>query len=184
MTDTKLTAGGVFTPTLAIISTDQETILGDGTPGNPIRLSSSGGTGSRLVGTLAEASSESIGLAVRLLLSGQIYTFGRTAKDNSLAAAQTIGIVSSFDEVTGEVSVITSGEVTLTTEQWDSHTGQSGGLTSSSIYYVSGTGGLSSSGTLSTSPASVSGQYIAQVGMGESATTMILSTPSVPLLVP
>jgi hypothetical protein len=177
MTETRLTSGGVFTPTLAIISADQDTILGDGTVSNPIRLSSGGeSSGATLVGTLLDANADDIGATVRLLTSG--FTFGK-ALNSSLVPAQAIGIVTSFDTDTGEVTVTTTGEVTLTTAQWDTWTGGSGGLTAGAIYYVDDVAGfITSTATV------VSGQFVAQVGIGRSATVMLLSTLSVPVEVP
>ncbi len=178
MTDTRLTVGGVFTPTLALISTDQETILGDGTPANPIRLSSSSGGGTLLVGTLFEAS-EDVGSVVGISPSGNTFRRSSAAGDPlTVANAQAIGIASGFNADTGEVTVTTSGEVTLTTGQWDQATGGSGGLSSGTIYYV----GLIA-GTLLTTPPAVAGQFVAQVGIARTSTIMIMSTPSFPLLV-
>jgi len=178
MTETRLTSGGVFTPTLAIISADQDTILGDGTIANPIRLASGGEeSGDTLIGTLDDASEDDIGATVRLLTSG--FTFGKAVTSEQFKPAQAIGIVTSFDVDTGEVTVTTVGEVTLTTAQWDAWTDGSGGLTSGAIYYVDDVAGfLTSTATV------VSGQFVAQVGIGRSATVMLLSTPAFPIEVP
>ncbi len=177
MTETRIIAGGVFTPNLALISADQDTILGDGTPVNPLHLSAGGSA--VLVGTLQDASDVDIGTTVRLLTSGD--TFGKASTSEQLKPAQAVGIVTAFDSGTEEVSVTISGEVTLTTTQWDAWTGQSGGLTPGSIYYV---GTFPDEGTITTIAPSISGQFIAQVGIARSSTVMLLSTPCFPLVVP
>ncbi len=180
MTDTRIIAGGVFTPTLALISADQDTILGDGTPANPLHLSGGGGGGGDvLVGTLFEADVNSVGFAVRIFAAIEDDTFGRTTNALDVAHAQAVGVVSAFDSTTSEVTVTTTGEVTLTTSQWDAKTGGSGGLASGSIYYVD-----SVAGTITVNPTAISGQFIAQVGIARSTTVMLLSTPSFPLVVP
>ena len=173
MTETRLTAGGIFTPSLALISADQETILGDGTSSNPLRLSSSGDDGF-LVGTLSGADAGDIGAAVYVSSSIGGFTFSKTA-NGSLLTSQSVGVVSEFNALTDEVTIATTGIVTLTTAQWDVHTGQSGGLTPGSIYYAN-----SSGGALTVTQPATPTQFVAQVGIGFSATRMILSTPSFP----
>lgn len=63
----------------------------------------------------------------------------------------------------GHVDIQYAGPLTLTTAQWDRVTGQTGGLTPGSLYYLSNTAGM-----IGTSP----GDNIVQVGRAMSETTM------------
>lgn len=90
----------------------------------------------------------------------------------------TIGLVAADAATTTEASVVTRDVLTLTTAQWDAVTGDTGGLTPGSRYYVSLT-----AGELTTTAPSTSTEVVKQVGIALS-TTQMLVTPTEPTVVP
>jgi hypothetical protein len=58
------------------------------------------------------------------------------ANAGSSSTAGVIGLAITAGEYPGGVNIKTQGPVTLTTEQWDAVTGQSGGLDTGSYYYL------------------------------------------------
>ncbi len=108
-----------------------------------------------------------------------------SAGQGSPQLPQVIGLlieVGAVGQDGGTVTVQSSGEVTLTAAQWDLITDGSGGLTQGAIYYLDPT--LDLFGRLTTTFPTTSGTAIAQVGVALSATTMLLSLPAVPVIVP
>lgn len=61
-----------------------------------------------------------------------------------------------------------SGNLTLSTSVWDAVTGQTGGLTAGSDYYVSS----ATAGKITTTPPSTTGQFVQPVGTAVSTTEM------------
>lgn len=61
-----------------------------------------------------------------------------------------------------------AGELSLTTDQWDSITGESGGLTPGERYFVSS----ATAGKITKTAPSSGGTFVFQVGVAESANTM------------
>jgi len=65
-------------------------------------------------------------------------------------------------------SIQTDGILTATTGQWDAVTGQTGGLTVGSIYYLSPT----TAGQLTVTPPSAVGHFVARIGKAISETSL------------
>lgn len=116
--------------------------------------------------TNGEATSIAIGKAVYVSSGDTV----RLANANAASTKNVVGLVydaSISAAATGSIS--TSGVVTATTTQWDAVTGQSGGLTAGSKYYLSNT----TAGNLTTTPPTTG--YVAPVGFALSTTKMILN---------
>ncbi len=122
--------------------------------------------GSIVNATNGEASAIAIGRAVYVSASGTV----KLANANAAGTKNVAGIVydaSINSAATGAVSV--SGSVTATTGQWDAVTGQSGGLTSGSIYYLSN----ATAGAMTTTAPSTG--YVCPVGIALSTTVMLMN---------
>lgn len=112
-----------------------------------------------------EASSIAIGRAVYTSGTGQV----KLANANAAGTRLCVGLVydtSIASSASGNIAI--EGIVTATTGQWDSVTGQSGGLTSGSTYFVSNV----TNGALTTT-APTSG-YVIPIGVALSSTQMEL----------
>jgi hypothetical protein len=123
-------------------------------------------TGSNITATNGEASAIAIGRAV--------YIFGadtvKLANANAAGTKSVVGLV--FDTSINSAasgSIAVAGSVTATTGQWDSVTGQSGGLTSGAKYYLSN----ATNGALTTTAPTTG--YVAPVGVALSTTKMVLN---------
>jgi hypothetical protein len=176
MSEATHTRGGIRTPALAHASADQVTILGDGTTEHPLRAGSGAGvafratfrgSGDPILGqaVVATADAPTVGIAS--------VTPGDATPDG---LHQVIGVVARIAGP-GDVVVQSTGTLTLTAQQWDAVTGDSGGLLRGDLYYLSrevGAGGLSRLVS--------AGQWVAQVGVALSATEMQLSAlPAFPI---
>jgi hypothetical protein len=98
----------------------------------------------------------------------------KLARSNATGTKDAIGLVSSTtisNAATG--NIITAGVVTATTGQWDAVTGQSGGLTTNSYYYVSS----ATAGNLTTTAPDTTGNWAVPVGIALSSTQMKLTLP-------
>lgn len=84
----------------------------------------------------------------------------RFADNSSGTSANPVGL---YD---GDGKIQSSGPLTLTTDEWDTVTGGSGGLTVDAVYF------LGSSGEISTTAPSASGSFVTVVGIAGSATTL------------
>lgn len=116
--------------------------------------------------TNGEGASIAIGKAVYISAGDTV----RLANANAGSTKNVVGLVydaSIASSATGSIS--TTGVVTATTGQWDAVTGQTGGLTAGSKYYLSN----STAGNLTTTPPTTG--YIAPVGFALSTTKMILN---------
>ena len=99
------------------------------------------------------------------------------------ASAQCVGVIIAINEVrspvtgqlTNEYKIQSSGKVVLTEAEWAHVTGEQGGLTGGETYF------LDASGVLAQLPPSPSGDFSSQVGVALNSTTLLLSTPSVPI---
>lgn len=123
-------------------------------------------TGSNITATNGEATTIGIGRAVYISAGDTV----RLANANAAGTKNVVGLV--FDtsiNAAASGSVAVAGSVTATTGQWDTVTGQTGGLTSGSIYYLSNTvaGGLTT-----TAPST---GYVAPVGLALSTTKMVIN---------
>lgn len=173
MTDTTHIAGGRTTPVAAIVTCDQVTILGDGTSVDPIRLVS--------VGVTSEFQAD---FTSSLPFTPVVGTPVIVAPDETANPANAntdvfaVGLITAIDDsgILPRVTVRTSGTVVLTADEWDEVTGQVGGLTSGSLYFLDDV----SNGGLETTAPSASGTFVCQVGVAINATTLLLSTPVFP----
>lgn len=176
MSEATHTRGGIRTPALAHVSADQVTILGDGTTEHPLRAGAGAGVAFRATfrGSVAAIPGQAVVATADAPIVGITSVTPGDATSGGLH--QVIGVVV---RVAGsdDVTVQSSGVVTLTTQQWDEVTGDSGGLLRGDQYYLSteaGAGGLMR--LLST------GIWVAQVGVALSATQLQLSAlPAFPI---
>jgi len=106
-------------------------------------------------------------------------TFMR-AQANASASSKAWGMVYDSPNIANGASgsVATDGIVTATTTQWDAVTGQSGGLTPGSDYFLS----AATEGQMTTTPPSTVGQYVVKLGKALSSTKFDLSVDSPILL--
>lgn len=123
--------------------------------------------------TNAEASSMAFGRAVYVYAAGQF----KAAKADAGSTAFAIGVIADTSiaaSASGKIAI--GGTLTGTTTQWDAVTGQSGGLTSGSVYYLSAANGGALTPTVPTTG------YNQQVGIAVSTTKMrLLFAPVVKL---
>ncbi len=174
MTDTQTIAGGRTTPAQALVTADQETILGDGTPENPLRLAGAGGsTGFEADFTPELPFTPTLGIPV------VVNPNESTKPANANTDVFAVGLVTAIDDggIIPVVTVRTAGSVTLTTAEWDDVTGGSGGLTGGALYFLDD---VDNGGLIQVAP-SDSGTFICQVGIALNPTTMLLTTPVVPI---
>jgi hypothetical protein len=182
MTDTLVRSGGQPFVDTAMVTADQDTILGNGTTADPLRTSS--GSGSTFQAAF-RGSNPLPGMPVFISFveeTGGITTVrpsdvradGSLSRSVSAAFASCNGLIAA---VNGDdtVQVQTSGLLTLTTAQWDAVTAQSGGLDRGFPYYVSV---LPDASLVLTEP-SGPGQWVTAVGAAINATTMLIQ-PGVP----
>lgn len=100
--------------------------------------------------------------------------------DTSIAAAQVVGLVGAVGAATA-VALQSTDVLTLDTAHWDAVvTGQVGGLSPGTAYYVDHT----TNGNLSAAKPTASGRFIAQVGIAISSTQMRLCCPVTPQAIP
>lgn len=130
-------------------------------------------TGSNVTATNGEASAIAIGKVVYVFSGDTV----KLANANAGGTKNALGIV--FDtsiNAAASGSIAVAGSVTATTTQWDAVTGQSGGLTAGSKYYLSN---ATAGGMTTTAP--VTG-YIAPIGIALSTTKFVLNiAPTVKL---
>jgi hypothetical protein len=98
----------------------------------------------------------------------------KLARSNATGTKDAIGLVSSATISNGATgNIITDGVVTATTGEWDAVTGQSGGLTTNSYYYVSS----ATAGSLTVTAPDTTGNWAVPVGIALSSTKMKLTLP-------
>jgi hypothetical protein len=116
----------------------------------------------------ANTNNDSVSLTIGTPVAFSSGTFVR-ADRSALISSRVLGLT--FDTTISPSSIgriQTIGIMNATTVQWDFVTGQSGGLTTGSIYYLAFT-----PGKLTTiPPPSPSGEYIVEVGMALSSTSL------------
>lgn len=78
------------------------------------------------------------------------------------------GMAEAATAATFPATVLTSGPIELTTAEWDALTGQVGGLTPGSVYYLS----PSTAGEIQTTPPAVTGQFSVKVGKAVTPTIL------------
>ncbi len=98
------------------------------------------------------------------------------AKADAAGTKDVFGLVADVTiAIAGSGAIQTDGSLVATTGQWDAVTGQTGGLTPGSFYYLS----AATAGMLSPNAPTMDGQFVAPVGKAKSTTELeitILST--------
>jgi hypothetical protein len=96
----------------------------------------------------------------------------KKAKANASGTKDVIGLVRSASiAASSSGEIITSGVLLATIGQWDTVTGQSGGLTIGALYFLD----PATSGMLTTTPPTTVGQYVAPVMRALSTTEGLLA---------
>lgn len=94
------------------------------------------------------------------------------ADADALATAKVLGLVADVSIADGASgAVLTDGRISATTGQWDAVTGQVGGLTAGSRYYLS----AGTAGQMSTTVPSADGHVVAPLGTAKSTTEFEVS---------
>lgn len=156
---------------LAMVSADQSTVLGNGTSADPLRAVA---TEIADLTFFAFPTVAIPGLFVAISDDRTVRSALATTAGNPFAAA----IVESVDG--DQVRIKTRGVVELTESEWDLVTGGSGGLTPDAGYVLSAT----TPGHITKIPPSASDTYVVPAGVALTSTKMLLATPSVPILNP
>lgn len=94
------------------------------------------------------------------------------ARANAIATARVIGLVGA-DQISPGASgtIVSFGILTATTAQWNTMTGQAGGLTPGAVYYLSDIGPA----LLRTQPPLSTGDFLVRIGQALTATQMFVS---------
>lgn len=97
----------------------------------------------------------------------------KKAKADALGTSVVVGLVSQSPSISNGASgtVGTSGILTATTAQWDAVTGQSGGLTFNTRYYLDPT----TAGKITTTAPTTVGQSVVEIGVAISTTELKIS---------
>jgi hypothetical protein len=97
----------------------------------------------------------------------------KKAKADAGGTALVIGLVSQSPSITNATAgtVGVSGILTATTAQWDAVTGQVGGLTFNTRYYLS----AATSGLLTITAPTTTGNYVVEIGQALSTTEMSIN---------
>lgn len=169
----------------AIASVDGITILGAGTQSDPLRLTA--GSADLLATFIATFSglppirgmpvyvSTSPLVQPPALCTVSVASAGPEDPPTSKALPFVVGLIVRVDG--SQVTVQTTGVVTLAAGDWDAVTGDSGGLDSGAEYYLAD--GVF--GQLTTVAPNASGTEVALVGVAQSATELRLATPLLPI---
>ena len=117
-----------------------------------------------------------------IVIGAPVYVFDndgvKKAQANASGTAKVLGLVTNSSVSAGASATIqTNGVLTATTTQWDAITGQSGGLTAGSYYFLD----PSTSGKLTTTAPTSAGQLVVNVGLALSTTEMQIN-PEKPIL--
>lgn len=113
--------------------------------------------------------------ATSMVIGNAAYAFGadavKKARANAIGTAYVVALTKD-----ASISSAASGSyqtdqiLTATTGEWDAVTGDSGGLTTGSVYYLSAT----TAGGLTKTAPTAAGQYVVQVGIAISTTELLL----------
>jgi hypothetical protein len=160
-------------PPVAEVAVDGVTIAGNGTYINPLRVVVGGRA--MLTATLAN------GEGVTLFAGQPVTTIGGMARlanaSPGFASLATVsGIVIVTAGATLPVSFATTGALSLEPDMWDLVTGDSGGLIPDATYYLD-----ASAGRLTTTPPTMLGASLVEVGRAFSSRVMAIAT-LIPLL--
>ena len=103
----------------------------------------------------------------------------KRAQANAVSTADALGLMVSTSTAAGASGTIgVGGTLVATTTQWDAVTGQTGGLTSGSRYYVD----PSTAGKLTATPPDTTGQVLICMGKALSTTEMEVDPSDYPIL--
>jgi hypothetical protein len=112
-----------------------------------------------------------------VVIGAPVYVSGNDvflkARANAAATTRAVGLVAVSPSIAaaGSGAVALSGPLLATTAQWDAVTGQVGGLTAGTQYFLD----PSTSGKLTTTAPSAGGQYVASIGTAIDTTTMMIT---------
>lgn len=96
----------------------------------------------------------------------------KKALADAIATAEVIGVVVDITvAAAAEARLLTDGRLAATTAQWDAVTGETGGLTAGSVYYLDPT----TAGKLTTTAPTTEGDVVARVGKALSTTILEIS---------
>lgn len=190
MSDVIELSGGGQANAEAIVSADQESIIGDGTQFSPLRGVAGNGFQAQFFNPFADPNEPRLGKAVVVDVS-QTATIGRTAvrtgsagNDLELQFPQVIGLLiqcapPGFSD--RACTVQSSGIVTLTAEEWSWVIGGDGVLVGGKPYYL--TWSFHAFGGLVDEPPPDPDMAFVQVGVALNQTSLLLSCPSVVTIV-
>jgi hypothetical protein len=99
------------------------------------------------------------------------------ARANALATSRVLGLAQAGIASAATGVIQQNGTLVLTTTQWDAITGQTGGLTSGSYYWLD----PATAGMMTTTPPSTVGQTNVLIGLAMSTTDFLIS-PEPPIL--
>jgi len=177
VTDTRRIAGGPPIPSLAMVSADQVTILGNGTSENPLRagrpLDASVFTAAFRGGSLSPRPGDPVFVAFASEV-GVITTVQPGTATSDFGFSQIAGIVVGVND-DGTVQVKSSGLVELTAEQWDAVTGGAGGLRLGETYFLAE---FPAFATLTPSPPLTPGVFVTRVGIALNERMLLLALPA------
>lgn len=185
MADHTRLSGSTANPSSAVVSADQQTILGNGTAEDPLRA---GLVDDTIRASFRGGSFEPLpGMPVFISFvpePGGVTTVQPTTvsavsplQQGFSAFASVYGVIASVN-LDGTVQVAARGSVTLTELEWEFSAGEVGGLTPGATYFAA-LGGLTAF-VLSQQPDQRPGYFATRVGVALNATTMLLA-PSVPV---
>lgn len=93
------------------------------------------------------------------------------AQGNSLANSQVLGLAKATFGDLEEGTIVTHGEIEALTTDWDNITGDSGGLTAGSIYYLD----TVTPGAITKTAPTAGGDFLVRLGVAQSATKLNLN---------
>ena len=127
--------------------------------------------------SLTNADSVTVPIGTPIYISGSA-AFQR-ARANAGATTRVAGLVATTSIAASASGVVAmSGPLVATSAQWDTVTGQTGGLTAGAAYFLD----AATAGKLTTVVPSTSGQYVASVGTAIDTVTMMISVDPTILL--
>lgn len=96
----------------------------------------------------------------------------KKALADALGTSEILGLVADITVAASDPArILTDGRLTATTAQWDAVTGQTGGLTPGSVYYLDS----STAGNLTTTAPTAEGETVVRVGRALSTTVLEIS---------
>lgn len=175
MTDTRRIAGGPPVPSLAMVTADQVTILGNGTTEHPLRagrtFDASVFTAAFRGGDLSPRRGQPVFVAFVSEVGG-ITTVQPAIAIEDFATSQVAGVIAGVN-ADGTVQVKSSGLVELAPEDWDAVTGGNGGLRLGFTYFLDG----AEFARLVTTPPATPRVFVTRVGTALNPRTLLLTLP-------